>query len=321
MMNKKIVILNDSSTDNHYGCSRVVRNLDLLIQEFGGQVVHRLKIGEKIDNPITREALTMADAVIINGEGTFHHGATRAEQMLQLVDEFLLDKYLVNATYDSNPDNFAHYLNKYQAISVRESKSQRELAKYGIEARVLPDLSCYSDSLFYEQRKGFLFGDSVNDEVSWALLQHFRPKAEYAVNQVHFYGKSRIKPLAHFIKSLRKKKAIKYKVKRAFFQLHETSPEAYHQSIARAEGIVTGRYHAICFAINSLTPFIAISSNSHKVEGLMEDIGLKNRIVAKEDISKIERIHSFTADEQESIKRYLITGRTNTYQFYQKIMS
>ncbi len=321
MKHKKIVILNDSSTDNHYGCSRVVRNLDTLIRQFGGEVIHRLKIGAQIDNPITRETLSVADAVIINGEGTFHHGATRAEQMLKLVDEFPLEKYFVNATYDSNPDSFAHYLQKYQAISVRESRSERALAEYGIEARVLPDLSCYSDSLFDEHRKGFLFGDSVNDEVSWLLLQHFQSKTDYSVNQVHFYGRSKFKPLVHFLKSLRKKKALKYKVKRVFYQSHETSPEAYHQSIARAEGIVTGRYHAICFAVNSLTPFIAISSNSHKIEGLMEDIGLENRIVAKEDICKIEHVHPFSPEEELKIKQYLAKARTNTYNFYKQILS
>ncbi len=66
---------------------------------------------------------------------------------------------------------------------------------------------------------------------------------------------------------------------------------AYHKSIAQSQGIVTGRYHAICFAINSMTPFIAISSNSHKIEGLMEDIGLNNRIIKKEDIVVLVFMH------------------------------
>lgn len=321
-MNKqKVVLLNDSSSDHHYGCSRVVSNLKILIQQSGGEIIHSLKISEPIDNPKTRAALSKADIVIINGEGTFHHGALRAQQMLQLVHEYSLDKYLVNATYDSNPNSFAEYLKTYKAISVRETKSQQTLIKYNISSTVLPDLSFYSDSLFNEHRSGYLYGDSVNEEVSWQILQYFRTKSNFSINQIHFYGKPLKQSIVYFFKSLRKKRAIKYNIRRAFYQKHQTSPEAYHQSIARSEGIVTGRYHAVCFAVNSQTPFLAVSSNSHKIEGLLEDIGLKGRIIAQEKIKEVETVTPFNESERDSIVHYVTQGRANIQSFYQQILS
>lgn len=41
--------------------------------------------------------------------------------------------------------------------------------------------------------------------------------------------------------------------------------------LAGAELVVTGRFHGVCLAIPARRPFLALASNTHKVEGLLAD--------------------------------------------------
>ena len=49
---------------------------------------------------------------------------------------------------------------------------------------------------------------------------------------------------------------------------------AFLTELSKHDLIVTGRFHAVCLAVLSGTPFIAVSSNSWKIEALIKDIGL-----------------------------------------------
>ena len=56
------------------------------------------------------------------------------------------------------------------------------------------------------------------------------------------------------------------------------------------------------------TPFLAISSNTHKVESLISDIGIsKERLVrdVKDIDEKMNKLNSFSDEEIESISKYL----------------
>jgi polysaccharide pyruvyl transferase WcaK-like protein len=57
----------------------------------------------------------------------------------------------------------------------------------------------------------------------------------------------------------------------------DDTPELIAQ-IASARAICTGRYHALCFALQQNTPFIAVPSNSGKIEALLMDVGLPRNI-------------------------------------------
>ncbi|WP_117235663.1 polysaccharide pyruvyl transferase family protein [Vibrio maerlii] len=318
---KKIVILNDTTPDCHYGCSRVISNLNALIEEFGGKVIHSLKIDKKIDNPLTKEYLLEADIVIINGEGTFHHGAKRAYEMLQLVAKLPVKKYLVNATYDSNPNEFSLLLKNFDGVTVRETKSQQQLSQCGIHSIVLPDLSLYSNSLDLKQRRGYLYGDSVNFRLAWKIHQLFQNREGFSVNRI-CYTSNRWKQVNRYIlKGIRKFDFTKYKTRNLFVASTQITDEEYHMEVARAEGIITGRYHAICYAINSYTPFLAIGSNSHKIEGLMEDIGLDDRSLQAEQLTSFTPIFSFSEIEIEKIDKFLTQGRKGIRTYYQSILS
>ena len=55
---------------------------------------------------------------------------------------------------------------------------------------------------------------------------------------------------------------------------------------SRASFVVTGRYHGVVFSMMLKKPFVALKSNSHKIEGILQDYGLSNNL--KEDISNIK---------------------------------
>jgi len=58
----------------------------------------------------------------------------------------------------------------------------------------------------------------------------------------------------------------------------------------------------MCFALQTLTPFYFIKSavNSHKSEGLLKDIGLKNRIIHLKEFNN----KNFTKNEIKLITKY-----------------
>lgn len=318
---KKVVLLNDTTPDNHYGCTRVINNLNTLIAESGGIVIHSLKIDQKIFNSETKQYLQQADIVIINGEGTFHHGAQRAHDMLKLVAELPLKKYLVNATYDSNPETFATLLKSFDGVTVRESRSQRQLKEQGIDSIVLPDLSLFSESYTSTVRKGYLYGDSVNFRLAWKMHQLFRDKTDFKVNRICYTSNRWAQVNRYILKGLRKLDFTKFKTRNLFIARERITTEQYHQEVAHSNGIITGRYHAICYAINSLTPFLAVSSNSHKVEGLMEDIGLEGRIIASSQLENFEGFTPLTNEDIEKIETFLTEGRKNMLAFYQSVFN
>jgi hypothetical protein len=58
----------------------------------------------------------------------------------------------------------------------------------------------------------------------------------------------------------------------------------WHQQAA-FRTILTGRFHAMCFSLANDQPFVAIASNSHKIEGVFEELGdyAKPYLLSKKD--------------------------------------
>ena len=86
------------------------------------------------------------------------------------------------------------------------------------------------------------------------------------------------------------------------------SEDAYIRAISRARMHVTGRYHAVCFSVMTGTPFLAIGSNSWKIEALLHDIGIDGRVLSMAvfgDIGPDTLDRPFSRDEVAKLKTYL----------------
>jgi polysaccharide pyruvyl transferase WcaK-like protein len=78
-----------------------------------------------------------------------------------------------------------------------------------------------------------------------------------------------------------------------------TSYESYIKKIACLKYIIVGRYHSLCFTLKTFTPFYSLKSNSHKIESMLKDIGINNRVI---QISDLKTINMIPFDETEILK-------------------
>jgi hypothetical protein len=87
----------------------------------------------------------------------------------------------------------------------------------------------------------------------------------------------------------------------------------YMERLANRELLVTGRFHAACLAVVTDTPFVAVGSNSWKIEALVADLGLNpRRILPREEIASTtigDADWSYSADERASIAERLTDWR------------
>lgn len=124
-----VVIINDTSTTGHFGGRQLMANLIEGLESRGCNVLGTVKTTDDWKNNIG--LLDKADLVIVNGEGSIHHG-----RRMDLLDVSL--KYpsvLINTVYHAVPDNVSIYQFKY--VSVRESLSAKEMP---IKVKIVPDL-------------------------------------------------------------------------------------------------------------------------------------------------------------------------------------
>ena len=70
------------------------------------------------------------------------------------------------------------------------------------------------------------------------------------------------------------------------------------------------------------TPFLALTSNSHKVEGMLDDAGLSHRIVRPADIRAVlAHPPAWTADDAEKALAYVNKAKRGQRAMFKKILS
>ena len=181
-------------------------------------------------------------------------------------------KILINAVWDKM-FFVEDRLNDFSYISVRESKSYAEIIKCVSEERV----HTVPDMIFYStlvpHKIGF--GDSVMDFV----------RAECKKERNYF-------PM----------------------EVVDTHPDvhAYINWLKSLDLYVTGRFHGVCLAMMFQVPFLAIASNSHKIEGLLADcncsdllIHNKSEIMLKKPTAEklISRTREYVESAKQKIKK------------------
>ncbi|MDF3057470.1 MAG: Polysaccharide pyruvyl transferase [Rariglobus sp.] len=130
---KKVVLINDTSLFNaHFGCQLVGQSFRENFARSHLELIGALPL--KFDAGACRALLKKADLLVINGEGSIHHGKNL--HLLDLAAHYPVA--LVNCVYQENPPS--ELLSRCRFIAARESKSAAELRRQGAEARVVPDV-------------------------------------------------------------------------------------------------------------------------------------------------------------------------------------
>jgi polysaccharide pyruvyl transferase WcaK-like protein len=242
----KVYLFNDTSGSHHAGCKAVMRSLRAELAEFA-DVVATHAVGSTSLDPT---ALAACDAVVVNGEGSIHHDSPRANfLMMVLATAQAAGKRtaLVNALYQQDRLSTQDVLARLDFMSVREVRSAAHARRHGGCPWVLLDSAA-------DRRQ--LREASPLRRVSGIVKGATHPKA----------------PSATWLDNVAADKV----------DVTVGSLDEIVATLRQADVYVTGQHHGIYAAALAGIPFVALVSNSHKVEGLIEWSGLPIPVVDNE---------------------------------------
>lgn len=161
-MSPRAVLINDTATRYHHGCSAVMAALTSGLEARGVTVAARVpaRLDWRKDAALQAQ-MKAADLIVVNGEGTLHHGAEAGEALLSVAGHEAARGArlaLVNALYHANPAEWATHLAGFELLAARDSASAAEMSA---TARCLPDLSLTTPPPEARARQGVLVGDAV----------------------------------------------------------------------------------------------------------------------------------------------------------------
>ena len=315
----RVVVMNDTSGRSHHGCSRVMRLLLQGLDRHGMEVTFRSPARHDWGKDAAfLAALDRADLVVINGEGTLHHGRAEGERLLQVIPLAKakgVPVALINALWQENPASWSDLLSGAALIATRDGRSAAQIAQsLGANVRVLPDLSLSAGA---EPQPGprdrLYFGDSVR----WSTRRALALAAGRLGADALLPTKTRTSALWSHWPSAPLLSALYHGVGWGLPPLRLAADEArYLALLGRARMHVTGRFHGICLSLVTGTPFLTTGSNSWKIEALLADAGLPaNRAIAETalpDLTAADLQRPFTPQESLGIAAFLARAHTET---------
>ncbi len=239
----KVAIYNDTSY-YHAGCKAVMSYLRQTLEHEGHEIVASAR-RMTLDDPNFKEFCTgHFDAVVLNGEGSLHHDRPGAILLTDAIS-ILLDKgkkvYVVNALWQEMASIDPSLVERLEGVQVREGLSADEFEnQFGQRPPVYLDFSFFSDVTTTPPAIDFRDGVARTDFL-WPDYNNFVSPT--------------MGPLARF----------------QDLPMHHLGWDECVASLKTARLLVTGRHHAVLAALKSRTPFVALSGNSHKIEGVMRD--------------------------------------------------
>ena len=314
-----LVVANDVGLAHHHGSKMVLARIVNELTARGCSVV-TIPHGQPWRNH--REVIDRASGVVVNGEGTLHHSAPAARDLVSLgpyCRERGIPAFLINSIWQDNSPQMASEVASFTARWVRESASQADLLTQGVESEVLPDLTLGwvvptaesgGDSL---RRGPVVITDSVvladtlrlaryAAEHPGALFTTLTPRHTTPVNytdapflrlpprSVGGFGETAKTVLSEARSfAYRARGAALASLRRRRGVQREYSLTEFFDLLSSTPLLVTGRFHAVCLALLTGTPFLALTSNSHKTQAMLADCGLGHRVLSLGDLEDVLR--------------------------------
>ncbi len=332
-MKINVTLLNDTDIDgSHIGCMRVKENLKRLFAKHNMQLVHSVKCGANVSDHDIEAIFKATDLVVINGEGTIHHGRPKAEALLTWAakaQSMGINTALINCLYQDNPQSWGAYLSDLSVIATRDSKSSDEVRKAANRDVVtLGDLSMYATPPRFDEteRKWISISDSISKSKSLRLEKLAIEIARHNADLVYApiftghgyksYNANTKTKLTRLIKG-RRAKGLPASLVRTF-----DTPNQYIEHLGQSKLAITGRFHTVCLSVMTRTPFIAVTSNSWKIESLIRDIGLsERRLIPLEDLSPslLTQNWDYSTEERDAIDHFLDTNTNATDALFRQL--
>lgn len=259
----KIFLLNDTANIPHIGCQAVSDAHARLLGTAGHEVIDRYFCGELrgfastdennginavLENEEVRSRLEACDALIVNGEGTLHHGAG-SEYFAFLGAAQRLGKVtaIVNAVFEAH-SGWNGVLSKLDDFCVRDIESFEHAQAHGFKARLVPDSFLAAE----------FNSESNMDLANQIVVTDWHPARDHDVGET----------LRHILNC----------VDGCFYYplLHGMQRRLWSGAMAdwsSCESIITARHHGVYLAAKARKPFVALPSNTRKIEGLIRAAG------------------------------------------------
>ena len=320
---KKVLIINDTSSECHHGCDLVMKNIKKLLFKYNFNKIFTIFSGNTlIGNKNILKKLKYINLVLINGEGTLNNSQERAKNIIRdliyLKKNYQLPLVLINSTIYKNNSFIMKNLKLFDLIYVRSNLDKKNLLKYKIKSKVVQDLTFYKFSKLKINKKNLekiSITDCYNDLISEKFYEFSKKnnfkfltiRRDLKLNSLNFF--KIISYIKYNIIKIFVLIFFKLKIKinyNYYIKLYFTDNfNDYLKHIAKSKFLICGRFHSMCFALQTLTPFYFIKSavNSHKSEGLLKDIGLKNRIIHLKELNN-KNFKNFKKNEIKLITKY-----------------
>lgn len=310
----QVLLLNDTRLVGHHGSTAVVETIFAQLRDRGIDVVSHLSAPLQPDS-----AVETYGALLINGEGAMHHGRRNSQYFSKLAEEMKgrgVPTFLVNSVYQENTSEIVARMPSFTGIYCRESQSVELLASQGVPAKLCPDLTFAMQmpkALQWRRGDEIRVLDSTVTETNRDLFG-FAQDCGLPFQTMRY-------PPARVAKRSPKnfKRRLRLDVMKAMGSLFPRSYEfgRYRSALADRNAflrrltdgtrvVVSGRFHGVCLCMKLGVPFLAVSSNTHKVEGLLSDAGLGHRMLASHalDLSWVERKGDWTQSDAQKCVRY-----------------
>lgn len=259
----RAIYLNENDVLPHIGCKAVANAHEILFERLGIQVVHTFYKNDlwsykRIVSHSERVAaisrayaglLGSVDAVIVNAEGTLHHG--RGEDILAMVAAGTAmgkKTYLINALIQ-DMEEFSAVLAGCTAIVTRDPRSYAEASLYNSQASLVPDSFILAN---FEER----------DDV-------FAPEDIVVTD---YLGTMPDGP-GHIVDRLLKEKADECTYLPFQSPFHSAEWRSVVHRLSQARCVVSARHHGLYAAGMAGRPIVILESNSHKMAAFREMYG------------------------------------------------
>lgn len=318
-------LINDTSLNNHHGCAIVTDKICTLCASHGILIKTMVPLRKNWREDKYIAGIRSSDLVIVNGEGSVHHSREFAKDMLRIAEyckEHNIPVFFINGVYQANDSETDALMQKFNRVWVRESFSQKALAQSGIEAKLVPDIVISlkpRPAKIKDVAIDVLYTDSVKRDVTQNLfagaLKHYGGRTEFVTlrkteKHVPING---VRSLISRIMKMRSRNVAGAVICNPGIAGYCETLDDLLTVISSSSLVVAGRFHMVCLCLTLEVPFLAVRSNSHKVEGLLEDIGLTDRLLKNSTptISELQSARAWKEGEIFKLRHWLDQSRAD----------
>lgn len=309
-MKKNILLVNDTSLTCHHGCTLLMQSIYYLFKKNNLFIKNKIYLEQNALDFI--ESVNSFDLVLINGEGIIH-GKQNADQ--NKVDEILnfiriikteydVPVVIFNSTISSLRNKHIKILKLVDKIYVREKYSFNYLKKNKINSSILPDLLSLLKIKGKKNKNKIIVTDSSIKKISHKLFN-------YADFKNYKYIPILYNNYLRYIRFFVFKFILKIKINflvNIYLYLKNLYLQKFINEILDSKFIITGRFHGIFICLALMKPFYTFRSDTYKVKGLMEMIGIPQRIENPKNLNNLI-LKKFTKSEILKISNFKVYSK------------